>query len=150
MPKQNAATDALANEFFMRFARTEYALKEAGFLKDEGGWAKPDWDDFAGKVGNRLWDDPLIKDAIRYMEDNPPKKQVVKDKRLDWKETVRPSDAKALLDCIRTVRNNLFHGGKRFGNMNKPERDEPLMQRSLEILKACLRACPKLEAEYDF
>ena len=42
----------------------------------------------------------------------PPKKQVSRDHRLEWKPQDPPENVHELFEAIRRVRNNLVHGGK--------------------------------------
>jgi hypothetical protein len=118
MPKSPELTlDALSIEFFKEFARTEYALKAAGWLRTGPKRdAHPDWDRFAREVGERL-----IKvleegggEAVTYLTQNPPKKQIVDDDGLAWEqsELADHPEGQRLLIFLRRIRNNLFHGGK--------------------------------------
>ena len=139
------ATDERAGKLFRDFARTEYALKEAGFVKrGREQAAEADWEEFARQFGDELWSDPLIEKAAQFMAENPPKKQIFQDGQLCWGAGEKAFNGATLLRCVRRVRNNLCHGGKE----RRTDRDELLMQHSLEILASCLRACPKLKAAF--
>jgi hypothetical protein len=130
----------LLADFFMTFARAEYALKEAGYFRaDKNGAPLIQWHDFARKIGESLSksDESAVLKAIQYLADNPPRKQVVnKDGRLTWKS--RASDAAQrdplfLIQSVTTVRNNLFHGGKQISGLLE-ERDRLLLISCLNLL----------------
>jgi len=141
-------SDLLAYRLFRQFAKTEYALKECLYLEPESKWAKPNWDQFAERHGG-IWDDPKIREARDYIVAHPPARQMNENGRAIFeKQPKKPTNAKELLCAMRTIRNNLFHGGKRVGFLNDPRRDEPLMCHALAILEACLRADAELESAY--
>jgi hypothetical protein len=124
----------LVTDFFMTFARAEYALKRAGYLSEQKT-PKVRWDKFAAKIGDRLLaaDEPAVMQAIKYLADNPPAKQVVKDRSLIWearKCNKRKPDPLFLILSVTTVRNNLFHGGKKIHG--------PLAERDFRLLLSCL------------
>ena len=107
--------------FFMYFARFECCLKnKSEFLtKDNRDNAKPDWDKF-GKQNKKIINEIIlskekkISSAIEYLFDNPPKKQVVINQFLDWKENndLKVKNSKNLILILKTIRNNLFHWWK--------------------------------------
>lgn len=140
--------DKLAIELFRKFARIEYALKAAGFHNGEGK-ASADWNKFACSVKGLLEHDSTIAEAVKYMKEQPPKMQVVRDGLLKW-EVAAPdaSDTHELLLCVRRVRNNLFHGGKFNEHWFEPERSVPLLRHSLSILDACLRSSQQLNEAF--
>jgi hypothetical protein len=132
----------LVADFFMLFARAEYALKKAGFIKPRGDEGfDVDWDRFARSLATVLTspDDPQITEAVRYMQERAPQKQVFRGGRLSWKNRVCPdaTDPVFVVRSITTVRNNLFHGGKEIVGL-MAERDRQLLQHSLLVLAYCL------------
>jgi hypothetical protein len=139
----------LANDFFLEFSRIECSLKGAGFLEGNGDReARADWGKFASEIQGKLEADADAKltEAIKYIMENPPKMQVVRNNRLDW-ATVEPrekSKTHVLLVYIRRVRNNLFHGGKYNARYSNRERDDLLIEHSLCVLDGCLRSSLKL------
>jgi hypothetical protein len=128
----------LVTDFFMTFARTEYALKRAGYV-EAGRSDEPriKWDDFARSIGDTLLNScsPAVAEAISYLSSNPPQKQVVRHRGLGWEPRTsdNPRDPIFLMRSITTVRNNLFHGGKEVTG-RLAERDHGLVQSSLVIL----------------
>ena len=141
--------DQLAVKLFQKFARIEYALKAAGFHYGEGK-AKPNWDKIASSVSGILENDPAIAAAIEYMSEKPPKKQVIRNQLLEWEDpTPNASKTHEILQCVRRVRNNLFHGGKFNNHWFAPERSKELLLHSLSILDACLRASPNLKEAFE-
>lgn len=148
--------DQLAATMFRVFARFEYALKAADFFfEDRYGNAKPDWKKFA-KVDEviRLFENPQdqeLAEAIKYMNEHPPKKQVIENGVLAWSEDPPNTnlESEQILLYVRWVRNNLFHGGKfSVSGWDAPERTSMLLKHSLSILHACLDASPKVNEAY--
>jgi hypothetical protein len=139
--------------FFVLFSRFEYALKRLGYIspKPMGKRIELDWvrfsEDTEAKFTANTWES--IKESVKYLETHQPMKQVFHEgelrfvgisrlngeNRLDW-----------LLRLIRTVRNNLFHGGK-FPDGPKYDvaRDQKLLESSLDILGACLECNDDLD-----
>ena len=135
----SAHLDKLAFSFFKLFAQYEYALKAMGFARTgSGGQAEPDWDKFSNNVGHLVLDQPSQEaaEAINYLFEYPPKKQVLNDGALAWQEI--PNNEKSpqiLFSHIRRVRNNLYHGGKFNGQWFDPDRSEHLISKSLVVLR---------------
>jgi hypothetical protein len=132
----------LVSDFFMLFARAEFALKRSGFLlagNSNGVIVK--WDEFAESLGNKLTnpEDPRIRESVRFLQEKPPKKQVYNNSHLQWKERKCTSltDPTFVMRSITTVRNNLFHGGKEIVGL-MAERDRQLVQSSLIVLAYCI------------
>lgn len=103
----------LAFEFFFWFSRFEYTLKENGFWKShqDGAKADPGWEDFVDR-----WHAGFVmtEEAVRLLTD-PPDRQIVMHNRLEWRPvclTDCTSDMQRVVRLVKTIRNNLFHGGK--------------------------------------
>lgn len=125
----------------MTFARAEYALKKAGYLSEQKT-PKIRWDKFAAKIGERLLasDEPAVQQAIKSLAENPPAKQVVKDGSLIWESRKcdkRKPDPLFVILSVTTVRNNLFHGGKKIHG-TLAERDFRLLLSCLKLLSCAL------------
>lgn len=143
--------DRLGATLFRTFARFEFALKAAG-IHNGNGEANPNWSAFAQSISS-LFDDPQgeVKEAIEYILSHPPKKQLVEDGQLTWKQVAPSTNLKAdeVLIYVRRVRNNLFHGGKFNGRWFEPQRSEELLRHSLVILDACLQASDDVRVAYN-
>lgn len=127
----------LAFDFFFWFSRFEFALKENGYLKshEPGKNAEPGWDEFVEK-----WQEQYTSSAeARLLLKSPPERQVVLEgNKLHW-GTVRldfcKSDLAKVVRLVKTVRNNLFHGGKHGGaGWDDPIRTQELLEASLALL----------------
>ena len=143
----------LACEFFRLFSRFEYALKANGFLIPNRRNAEADWSRFAIEIHD-AFDNPEneeLRNAIKFILSEPPKKQINTDGVVEWDET--PPDANnqtdLLLQYVRRLRNNLFHGGKFNGRWFKPERSGPLIDSGIKIMNACLQVSPNVNAAYN-
>jgi len=149
--------------FFLFFARFEYALKEAGFVKQRSNRAaehgaphhagagvrqskdaEVDWRKYSEHCAALLTNYKKLRfqKAIEYLRKKPPKKQIVSGDRLDWTDDSFTGtwDMDRVLTLVRRVRNNLFHGGKRL--VEHPEeavsRDTKLLNAGLAVMEACL------------
>jgi hypothetical protein len=136
----------LVADFFFAFSRAEYALKAAGLAYSGSfGEAKPDWRAFATLIASRFAErktDPALSLAIRLLEANPPMQQTWDGEVLDW-EPRQPrngaADLENLLDQVKVVRNNLFHGGKELrGRSVVDERDGDLLAAGLTVLRSVM------------
>lgn len=136
----------LVADFFMLFARAEFALKRAAFASQgSADRINVEWDRFAKSLGRAVVEptDPRLVEAVKYLQENPPRKQIFKNGRLEWKDRKpdAPDDPVFLIRSITTVRNNLFHGGKEIVGL-MAERDRQLLQNSLLLLAHCLKLNP--------
>lgn len=136
----------LLTDFFMIFARTEYALKEAKYFKARSGPPEILWDEFARNIGASLLasDEPAVQKAVKYLTENPPGKQVVKNGVLKFERRTSnraENDPVFLIRSITTVRNNLFHGGKEIEG-HLAERDPRLLVSCLNLLSYAISLDP--------
>jgi len=141
-------------EFFVTFARFEFALKAAGFFMGDGRGASPDWSRFGRSLdldAAHLDSDCAV--AIDYFALHPPWREVVAGNGLHWDSTLgfkTPERMDQVLDLVRRVRNNLFHGGKFNDEVHSGTgRNEMLLRHSLVILYRCLELSPPVAAAYD-
>lgn len=149
-------TGELACEFLAVFARMEYALKATRFaVRNEGG-VSASWDRFANEADEHFHAEASedLRDAVEYLWNSPPRKQVLtEDHRLKFCDfVIDPDQSKLqqLLLMVRTVRNNLFHGGKHLpGGEMEPGRNEELVRSSLVILKKCARLVADVRESYE-
>jgi len=144
----------LVLQFFAYFSRFEYSLKRSGFLKS-GTKAEPNWDTYANTLRGRFTDvqDPVFRGAVTFLLKEPPKTQTVSGKSLDWRDTVRGDGEhheQYLLRLVRTVRNNLFHGGKYpLGPMHDVARDRDLLKAGIVVLGQCLELSKRVRASFE-
>jgi len=142
---------ALAAELFRVFSRTEYALKASGFNNGDGP-AEANWGQFARAIEGFIArpPSPKLREARDFILREPPKKQFIVDGRMQWRDVVPNTDsnADALFQYIRRVRNNLFHGGKFNGDWFAPERSKQLITASLALLEAAVEAEPQVREAY--
>jgi hypothetical protein len=131
--------DDLAFCFFKLFAQYEYALKAMQYARSgAGGQAEPEWDRFSNEIGRLVMKKPNgeLLDAINYLFDHPPKKQILNDGVLSWQNVnTAKRSPQILFFHIRRVRNNLYHGGKFNGRWFDPDRSVELISKSLLVLQ---------------
>lgn len=157
--------DSLADDrdlvfrFFAVFSRFEYALKRSSFVKKgRYGEALPDWGKYANELQGQfaVVQDERFKNACAYIKKEPPKTQIVSrsQRDLSWKDTLPCKDdfeERYILYLVRTVRNNLFHGGKYeypVGPVEDVARNHHLLESALAVLKQCLALSSKVNTIY--
>lgn len=144
----------LACEFLAVFSRMEYALKVSGYATGTNkveAW----WDKFANDVDtafNAVKHEDFLN-AVGYLLAAPPRKQILKDDVLTFVDQTidnKQGTAQQVLLMVRTVRNNLFHGGKFLPDGEKEMgRNETLVASSLIVLKRCVTLNEKVHLSYD-
>jgi hypothetical protein len=152
IPKEH---QALLVRFFVLFSRFEYALKRAGFVTGSGGKVTANWDEFASKY-NSVFNPvhpPGLQQAYTYFKEHPPRKQILKNGRLDWSKPNTLGKEPLLvwlLLCARIVRNNLFHGGKfPVAPIEEPARNSLLLGHALVIMETCLSLDTKTNRHFN-
>ena len=143
----------LTVEFLGTFARFEYALKRAGYVQGDEKRVSADWDRLGRELA--LLDTATVTPVIgrgQYLLNHPPMKQALEHGKLVWKARVATgSQIEDILLSVRTVRNNVFHGGKfPDGPVAEPLRDELLIRDCLAVINALLSLpkIPRQIAEY--
>jgi len=141
----------LAFDFFYWFSRFEFALKENKFLKNDnvGAKAQPGWTNFV-ETWERAYS---LSDNARALCDARPEQQIVAAKgELIWQSVNLgdcTSDLARVVRLLKTVRNNLFHGGKHGGaGWDDPIRTKLLLSESKSVL-AELAKLAGIEADYS-
>jgi hypothetical protein len=124
----------LIADFILWFSRIEYALKSStDFSYSDRGNFYAGWKELKDAIAN----DPIpeeIEKALLYIKGKPPLKQTGANK---WDTIPECADWDLLIQSLKTVRNNLFHGGKHHtGPFLEPARDKELLRYCLSIMKA--------------
>ncbi|MDY0744773.1 hypothetical protein SNE35_09650 [Paucibacter sp. R3-3] len=133
----------LAVELLALFSRMEYALKVSDFAVGDDKTVAPNWDAFANAVNDDFLAiaDEAVVEARELLLQSPPRKQVLLDGHVRFADQVintKQRRTQQLLLMVRTVRNNLFHGGKYLPNgEQEPGRDERFVRASITVLRAC-------------
>ncbi len=144
----------LVLDFFVTFARFEYALVAVGFVTDRRGVAEADWGCFLTFVEylDRADMEPGIQAGHRLLT-KPPKKLVLDGQIARFREVRRTgqTDIRFLLEGVKRGRNNLFHGGKFLTGPQPVDRNETVVTDSLRVLRAVLEApgMARLRQAYD-
>jgi hypothetical protein len=130
----------LIAEFILWFSRIEYALKsDAAFSKTHPHF-QADWD----KLKRALSSVPVpqeLENALAYIQHQPPMKQIGANQ---WELIQEGNDWDLLIRALKTVRNNLFHGGKHHtGPVLQPARDQELLNHCLAVMKAISTLLPQ-------
>ncbi|MFD1215016.1 hypothetical protein [Microbulbifer celer] len=104
----------LAFEFFYWFSRFEFSLKENKILKSEdiGANAEPGWDQFVKRFKGKF---EHSAETQKLLDLNPKRQRVSANSTIEWKSVGLSdcsSDLCKTVRLVKTIRNNLFHGGK--------------------------------------
>lgn len=151
MRRENIEDDLqpLIFEFFFWFSRFESALKEWRYLVSNqvGAPAQPNWKHFVDDFRDGYEPD----DAAKRLLDAKPQRQIVGEHDLDFVEVPFADDTPQLdrvVTLVKTVRNNLFHGGKHgSAYWDDPKRMRLLLSISIRVLNDLARV-GGLEADY--
>ncbi|MGH8811522.1 MAG: hypothetical protein ACREXO_05900 [Advenella sp.] len=111
MRNQTEKLDKLSFEFFRCFSLLEYALKAEGYVdtyKNDNA-ARIDYKDFI-KVNKDRYNPSCFAASLVGLS---PDTQVCINEELDWEKRPFDLDLSGVISCLKTIRNNLFHGGKR-------------------------------------
>lgn len=136
----------LVFDFFITFSRFECALKNSiRYARINGLKVAADWTRFASSIQDTFDKtySPELDAAVEYIINNPPKVQHLENNQLVWHhlEIENNTPLTTRLDLyIRTIRNNLFHGGK-FNGVYEPDisRNYILISNAMIILNDWLR-----------
>lgn len=144
-----ADLSTLAFDFFYWFSRFEFALKENRYLKSHkpGQNAEPGWDEFIVKWCAHYNTSHEANELIKL---SPQRQIVLPDSALDWKplDLTGKSALAAVVLCLKTVRNNLFHGGKHgIKGWDDPKRTQSLLANAKTVLGQ-LAKLANIEADY--
>lgn len=146
-------------DFFFAFSRFEFALKEAGYVsRDRNDNAAADWDAFVKKYKKLFTLKGHVQSAADYLISSPPQRQKVYEEnpgsfRTTWEHFKVDSNApvlKTLVDIVKVVRNNLFHGGK-YGEKgwDDEKRVTQLLTNSTSIISEWLKLDSGLEVYFN-
>lgn len=132
-------------DFFYTFSRFEYAMKvgEFGYHHKRGTY-EPDWVGYIKDLPNLPPEDERLAEANHYLTTTPSMKQVGKQ---EWEEDKVGPGLSGALWAAKTVRNNLFHGGKS-GDDETDERNNSLIGYATYILQACARHDGRIRVHY--
>jgi hypothetical protein len=146
----------LACDFLAVFSRMEHALKATGtYAMDSGGKAAAKWDGFANAIDEpfRAIGDAGFIAAVDYLLTRPPRKQVFENgavRFVDQAIDTKQRKVQQTLLMIRSVRNNLFHGGKHLpGGEMEPGRNRLLVSHSLTVLNHCIPLDADVRQNYE-
>lgn len=141
---------SLAFDFFFWFSRFEFALKENGYLENHnaGVKAKPGWREFTQRMHAKYSASP---EAIALLAAKPEQQIVGAHNDLQWKAVDLAgchSELEKVVYLLKTVRNNLFHGGKHCGaGWDNPKRTKMLLATGKALLDQ-LAEFSGLEGDY--
>jgi hypothetical protein len=137
-------------EFFYWFSRFEFALKENAYIrKGPYGSAAPDWGRFEKDFADVYTAPDEGRELFRY----PPQRQIfVPPSNYEWKITDlsdKTSDLGKVILILKTIRNNLFHGGKHDQkDWDDPRRNLFLLSHGINVLGSVAAVDAVIAADY--
>lgn len=142
--------EKIAFDFFYWFSRFEFALKENRYLRNSavGANAEPGWDRFVNEWSGQY----SVSDEAKELIAASPKRQVVAaNGDLEWEHVGLNechNDLAKVIRLLKTVRNNLFHGGKHGADgWDDAARTEKLLKLGMAVLDQ-LATFAAIEADY--
>ncbi len=140
-----------AVKFIATFLRFEFALKEDGFSPNAND-AQVDWGRVTQELGCTFYTSIQESGKAETIMRRPPKKQVSRDHRLEWKPQDPPENVHELFEAIRRVRNNLVHGGKSGDpedDPDDPHRNENLIREAQWIVEQALHKMETVRIHFE-
>lgn len=140
----------LAFDFFYSFSRFEFALKENGLVHaGPRDVAQADWKRFIGEFEDAY---ELCEAAEALLRDPPDVQRVKNGAAWEWHPLTfsdNQSELSKVALAVKTVRNNLFHGGKHSAaGWDDPERVRFLLRQGHQVLDSFARLAG-FEADYE-
>ena len=149
-------------KLFVIYSRFEFALKASGYLvkKNAGKPAEPNWDLFVRRYKNAFKVSGKIEISFNFLTEQKtaPNRQVlvVSNKgELSTKwvtQNIDPNspELKRVVDSIKLIRNNLFHGGK-YGeeSWNNLERARLLIEHVINVIWTLVELDKDIEAYFE-
>jgi hypothetical protein len=126
---------ARSDELFRIYSRFEFALKMARYCKLNGKAVEVEWDRFANNrmIGQDFFNHIRKANICPTLTLDPPKLETITNGLWGFAgQAKKPRCSQDLFGLIRRVRNNLFHGGKYFGD--NTERDALLVSEAISVL----------------
>ena len=130
----------LLADFILWFSRWEYTLKcFPQFSHSPRGHLEPNWREFELLL-TQLPLNPVLSKSLAYFAGQPPQRQIASNR---WEPIRNTGDWPLLILSLKTVRNNLFHGGKQYsGAMLEPARDKELLEHCLIAMQEMVLLVP--------
>lgn len=145
----------LACQFLATFSRMEYALKSTRYAVGDDKKVDPAWDRFANDIHEAFQgiEEPNLVAAKNYLLNHPPRKQTLACHRITFTDQVIDVNQKTtqqLLLMVRTVRNNLFHGGKYLPDGEREAgRNNLLVRHALTVMLACSKLDHEVRGSFE-
>lgn len=139
-------------EFILIFTRAEFALKQARLLLTPNGLAQPSWNAFADALGNAFWQHVRNSGNANTLINARPHAQFAHNNVVNWEIIDQVVDARSLFVAVKTVRNNLVHGGKHFmpdDPPDDPERNGRLIAEARWVLLQALERHDEVRAAFE-
>lgn len=141
----------LAFDFFFAFSRFEFALKENGYLRDHtpDAVALPGWSEFVAEFSAAY---KVSAEAQELLKASPEQQVVGNHDALSWRAvdlSRSNSELDSVVKLLKTIRNNLFHGGKHSAaGWDDVPRTKTLLQSGLVVLEQLAALDAVLEPDF--
>ncbi len=140
----------LTFDFFYKFSRFEFSLKENGFGKPQRkkNIATADWILFRETYEKEYTPSSEAFDLLK----KPPKMQIIENDALKFvteNHDKNDSDLRKIIRSVQRIRNNLFHGGKHgCGSEGEIQRNKYLLTKGSIILDQLSKLNSNIEFDY--
>ena len=133
-------------DFFYWFSRFEFLLKKYDHLKsrEEGDKAEPNWEHFISNLKGKY---KITEEAKELLLLHPKRQVVGASSRLVWRRVGIQhcnNDLCRVATMLRTIRNNLFHGGKH-GDLEVDDKE-----RNLKLLLLGKTVLDQFAEQFDY
>jgi hypothetical protein len=127
--------------FFVMFSKLEGALKNTEYIKKTKKYVEADWSDFYKNNESEIIKAlNSVTESCKYLLNNPPKILTTDppmSNKIAWKKKEFLNDigdAFRVIELIKIIRNNLFHGSKTLSTYGDATRDIFLITHATKIL----------------
>jgi len=139
--------DKLSFEFFKNFSLFEFALKESGYVT--AGHYNAAMVDYRGFDREQARNYVPSNSALRLISLSPAS-QICDGTNWKWTPRTYTSHLGGVVECVKTIRNNLFHGGKRGPHgWFDPERVHELLSIGIEVIDELAQVDENVFAAYS-
>lgn len=137
-----------AIDFIKFFMRMEFALKDSSYLKPNQVNAEVHWDKFAKGLTNKFFVHIKENDFAKTLISVPPSKQINNNSFLEWRKAEAPLQSTIdLFLAIRSLRNNLFHGGKSYDKYH--DRNNELIKDAIKVMIEALKYSDEVRNSFE-
>lgn len=127
-------------EFFKQFASLESALRISNYV-DINDDATIKWHELKDKLKQKNFKFTKELEELGIVKNPPKKLKFSKEKgKIVWEDDFDSTEHGLAVDSLLRIRNNLFHGSKKFGDSSESERNAQLVSGALIMLEEVVKS----------